>query len=475
MLQRPLFPRPSAAAADRARVLLDRALGSSKVLVDPEACAAYGGDESDQAPVVPDAVVLASSPEDIVAALAAATEAGVPITPRAAGSGKSGGCVPVGGGIVLATHGMASIVEIDREQLVAVVEPGVLLADLHAAVEAEGLFYPPDPNSVKICALGGNIAENASGPRCFKYGPTRDYVLGLDVVTMDGARLFTGKRTVKGVTGYDVTSLLVGSEGTLAVTTRATLKLVPKPELVATLMALFEDVNACGAAVSALVAARLRPRCIELLDAATLSAVRARGVPVDERAGAMLLLEVDGAAAACEAEMERVGQVCAEAGALDVLAAQDASQRERLWEARRMLSVATRAMAKYKISEDVVVPRPRLPDLLRAIEKMSERTGIRMLSYGHAGDGNLHVNLLWSDPELSSRVEEALGMLFRAVLSMGGTLSGEHGIGASKAEFLPLEQSAELIELQRRLKAVFDPRGLLNPYKIFPRRGHGSC
>lgn len=475
MLQRPLPPRSSAAAIDKARSLLDRALGPSKVLVDRDACAAYAGDESDQIPVVPDAVVLASSPDDIAAALAAASEAEVPITPRAAGSGKSGGCVPVAGGIVLATHGMASLVEVDREELVAVVEPGVLLADLHAAVEAEGLFYPPDPNSVKICALGGNIAENASGPRCFKYGPTRDYVLGLDVVTIEGKRLSTGKRTVKGVTGYDVTSLLVGSEGTLAVTTRATLKLVPKPEMVATLLALFQDVNACGAAVSALVAARLRPRCIELLDAATLSAVRARGVPVDERAGAMLILEVDGAIAACEAEMERVGQVCAGAGALDVLAAQDAAQRERLWEARRMLSVATRAMARHKISEDVVVPRPRLPDLLRAIEEIAESTGIRMLSYGHAGDGNLHVNLLWDDPDLSPRVEEALGMLFRAVLGMRGTLSGEHGIGTSKAQYLPLEQSSDLVDLQRQLKGVFDPRGLLNPFKIFPRKGHGSC
>jgi glycolate oxidase len=475
VLQRPPPPRTSAAAADKARLLLDRALGPSKVLTDRDACAAYAGDESDQSPVVPDAVVLASSPDDIAAALAVASEAEVPITPRAAGSGKSGGCVPVAGGIVLATHGMSHIVEVDRGELVAVVEPGVLLADLHAAVEAEGLFYPPDPNSVKICALGGNIAENASGPRCFKYGPTRDYVLGLDIVTMGGARLFTGKRTVKGVTGYDVTSLLVGSEGTLAVTTRATLKLLPKPEMVATLLALFEDVSACGAAVSALVAARLRPRCIELLDAATLAAVRAKGVPVDARAGAMLILEVDGAVAACEAEMERVGEVCADSGALDVLAAQDAAQRERLWEARRMLSVATRAMARYKISEDVVVPRPRLPDLLRAIEGISERTGIRMLSYGHAGDGNLHVNLLWDDPSLSSRVEEALGMLFRAVLGMRGTLSGEHGIGTSKADFLPLEQPAALIDLQRGLKAVFDPRGLLNPFKIFPRRGHGSC
>jgi glycolate oxidase len=475
VLNRPPYPRPSAAAIDKARSILERALGPSKVVTDRDACAAYAGDESDQEPVIPDAVAIASSPDDVAKALAAASEAEVPITPRAGGSGKSGGCVPVAGGIVLATQGMKSIVEVDREELVAVVEPGVILADLHAAVETENLFYPPDPNSVKMCALGGNIAENASGPRCFKYGPTRDYVLGLDVVTMDGARLATGKRTVKGVTGYDVTSLLVGSEGTLAITTRATLKLIPKPEAIATLLALFSNVSDCGAAVSAIVAAKLRPRCIELLDAATLQAVRDRGVPVDARAGAMLLLEVDGSAVACESEMERVGEVCAASGALDVLAAQDASQRERLWEARRMLSVATRAMAKYKISEDVVVPRPRLPDLLREIDRIAESTAVRMLSYGHAGDGNLHVNLLWSDPDHTPRVEDALSRLFRAVLSMRGTLSGEHGIGSSKADFLPLEQSTPLIDLQKRLKAVFDPRGLLNPFKIFPRSGHGSC
>ena len=475
MLRRAALPRPSPASVDKARTLLDRALGASKVIADPAACEAYASDESEQAPCVPDAVVIARSADDIAKALAAAQEAGVPITPRAGGSGKSGGAIPVAGGVVLATHGMNGLVEIDREGLVAVVEPGLILADLHAAVEAEGLFYPPDPNSAKMCALGGNIAENASGPRCFKYGPTRDYVLGLDVVTMDGALLNTGKRTVKGVTGYDVTSLLVGSEGTLAITTRATLKLIPRPESVATILALFEHVNDCGAAVSAIVAARLRPRCIELLDSSTLQAVRDRGLAIDLRAGAMLLIEVDGSPAACDVEMERVGEVCAASRALDVLVAQDAAQRERLWEARRTLSMATRAMARFKISEDVVVPRPSLPDLLKSVTAISERTGVRMLSYGHAGDGNLHVNLLWNDPEDAPRVEEALSSLMRSVVSLRGTLSGEHGIGSSKRDFLPLEQSDALIDLQLRLKGVFDPKGLLNPHKIFPRRGHGSC
>jgi glycolate oxidase len=475
VIARPAYPRPSPAAVDKARRLLERALGPSKVITSEDGCRNYAGDESDQEPVAPDAVVLASSADDIAKALAVASEAEVPIVPRAAGSGKSGGAVPVAGGIVLATLGMNAIKEIDREEQLAVVEPGVILADLHAAVEAEGLFYPPDPNSLKLCALGGNIAENAGGPRAFKYGVTREYVLGLEVLLLDGTRLRTGRRTVKGVTGYDVTALLVGSEGTLALTAEATLRLVPKPAAVATLLSLFTSIHDAGRAVAKVVAAGLVPRCLELLDAGTLQAVRDRGVGVDPRAQAMLLIEVDGDPLGCEAAMERVGSVCTDAGAIEVLVAQDPAQRERLWEARRQLSPATRAMARFKISEDVVVPRMRLVELLGEIEVISRETGIRMLNYGHAGDGNLHVNFLWNDRDETPRVATGLDRLFRAVVRMRGTLSGEHGIGTSKAEYLPLEQGAELIEIQRRLKAVFDPKGLLNPHKIFPRKGHGAC
>ncbi len=475
MLKRPSFERPSPAAADKARRLLERALGPSRVIATPEGCLGYAGDESDQEPVAPDAVALCESADDVARALAAAAEAGVPVVPRAGGSGKSGGAVPVAGGVVIATLGMNRIVEIDRRERVAVVEPGVILGDLHAAVEAEGLFYPPDANSLKMCALGGNIAENAGGPRAFKYGVTRDYVLGLSVLLVDGTPLRTGRRTTKGVTGYDVTALLVGSEGTLALTTQATLRLLPKPAAVATLLGLFADVAGAGAAVEAIVAAGLVPRCIELLDRGTLDAVRARGVGVDARAGALLLIEVDGDPQGCEAAMERVGSVTDDAGALEVLAAQDQAQRDRLWEARRQMSPATRAMARFKISEDVVVPRTKVVALLSEIDRIHQAIGIRLLCYGHAGDGNLHVNFLWDDPEEAPRVEDGLGRLFRAVIDLGGTLSGEHGIGTSKAEFLALEQSAELIALQLRLKAAFDPRGLLNPHKIFPRRGHGAC
>lgn len=476
MLRHDPLPRPTAAAVDAVRAGLARALGPSKVITGEDGMQAFAGDESDQVPVLPDAVVLAASAADVARTLEICGDAGVPVTARGAGSGKSGGAVPVAGGVVLATTGMSSIVEIDRHEMLAVVEPGVILADLWSAVEAEGLFYPPDPNSVKVCALGGNIAENAGGPRAFKYGVTRDWVLGLDVVMADGTVLATGRRTTKGVTGYDMTALLVGSEGTLAVTTRATLRLMRKPPAVATLLALFADVRAAGEAVSAVVATGLRPRCIELLDASTLQAVRERGVGVDARAGAMLVLEVDGEPAECEAAMERVGGACAETAALDVLAAQDQAQRDRLWEARRQLSHITRAMARFKVSEDVVVPRMRVADLLAEVDAIGQATpGVRMLTYGHAGDGNLHVNFLWTDPDQAPRVREGMERLFRAVVSMRGTLSGEHGIGTSKAEYLHLEQSAELIAVQRRIKDVFDPRGLLNPGKIFPRSGHRAC
>ncbi len=460
---------------DRAKGLLERALGPSKVVTDADACEAFSWDESEQDPVLPDAVVLASTPADVRAAMRVAMEAEVPITPRAGGSGKSGGAVPVCGGIVLAVQGMSSIKHIDRQEGVVVVEPGVILADLHAAVEAEGLFYPPDPNSAAMCALGGNIAENAGGPRAFKYGVTRNYVLGLEVALMNGDAICLGRRTVKGVTGYDMTALVVGSEGTLAVVTEATLRLIPKPERVMTVLALFSDVRASGAAVSALIAAGVVPRCIELLDRQTLEAVRDKGVAVDARAAAMLLIEVDGDEQACDAALERVGEVCTKAQAIDVLVAQNEAQRARLWEARKQLSPITKAMERYKISEDVVVPRMQIPVLLDEVEAISESTGIRMLTYGHAGDGNLHTIFLWGDPDASQRVEEALSRLFRKVVSLGGTLSGEHGVGTSKAAYLGLEQSDALISLQERIKAVFDPKGLLNPGKIFPRAGHRAC
>jgi glycolate dehydrogenase FAD-linked subunit len=474
ILTTPDVTLPSRASIDRAKIELERRLGPSKMLTSADACAAYAGDDSDVAGRPPDMVVIAASAEDVATTLAVADACEVPVTPRAGGTGRTGGAVPAAGGIVLATHALARIKEIDRANLVAVVEPGVVTGELHAAVESEGLFYAPDPNSLETCMIGGNLAENAGGPRVFKYGATRDWVLGLQACLMGGRTVRTGKRTVKGVTGYDVTSLLVGSEGTLAVFTEATLRLVPKPQAIGTALALFGDVRAAASAVSAIVAAGVVPRCLEMLDAATLGAVRAAGVAVDLRAGAMLLIEVDGEAA--EASLLRVGEAASAcAGCIDVVVAQDAGQRDRLWAARRMLSTATRKLARHKLSEDVVVPRTRIVDLLSRADDIGEKTGVRHLVYGHAGDGNLHVNFLWDDDEQRPAVERAIGMLMRATVDLGGTLSGEHGIGVSKAAYLPLEQSEELIALQRDLKRAFDPKWLLNPGKIFPSGSHRAC
>lgn len=467
--------RPSASLADRTRSKLERVLGPSKVLTELVARERFAQDESDVEATTPDVVVLAESSEDIALALGAARELGVPITPRAAGTGRTGGAIPVAGGILLSTLGMNQVKEFDRNEGIAVVEPGVVLGELHALVEAEGWFYPPDPNSLANCAIAGNVAENAGGPRAFKYGVTRDYVLGLEALLVGGQRLEVGRRTRKGVTGYDVTALLVGSEGTLAVFSDVTLKLIPKPEAVMTLLALFPTVNDAGRAVAEITSAGILPRCIELLDAATLQAMREANNPIDADAGAMLLIEVDGSLSECEREAERVGVACEAGRALSVLVAQEASQRDRLWSARREMSRAVRKLSKRKLSEDIVVPRQFISALLERVRATSERTGVRSLTYGHAGDGNLHVNFLWNEPEELPAVERSVRLLFEDVLALGGTLSGEHGIGVSKAPYLPLEQSPELIALQQDLKRVFDPAGLLNPGKIFPSGSHRAC
>ncbi|MBX3219927.1 MAG: FAD-binding protein [Labilithrix sp.] len=472
---------PTRDAVERAVRELDRRLGPSKVDVSEARREAHARDDSAAAGRLPDAVVLAEGRDDVRVALEVCEKHAVPVTPRAAGTGRTGGAVPVAGGVVLATQGMASIVDIDRHDLVAVVQPGVVTGALHAAVEAEGLFYPPDPNSLSSCMIGGNVAENAGGPRAFKYGVTRDYVLGLEACLMGGRVLRTGRRTIKGVTGYDVTSLLVGSEGTLGVFTEIALRLVHAPTEIATVLALYSDVAAAAAAVTRVIARGLVPRCLELMDAWSLEAIRRQGVSIDLRASAMLLVEVDarsaggGGSASLDATLEALGETLSEGGhAIDVVAAQDEAQRARLWEARRMLSMATRKLAKYKLSEDVVVPRSRLVALLDEAARVCEREGVRHLTYGHAGDGNMHVNFLWDDDGERPAVDRAIEGLMRATVELGGTLSGEHGIGVSKAAYLPLEQGPELIGLQQDLKRVFDPSGLLNPGKIFPT-GHRAC
>jgi glycolate oxidase len=469
----PTTGRPAplgAERAQRARRLLARHFGPSQLLCDERDGERYTGDASEAQGAPPLAVVLAAKALDIELSLSVAAEAGVPIVPRGGGTGKTGGAVPIEGGIVLDTLGFGQIKEINRREGIAVVEPGVILNAFHAAVASEGLFYAPDPNSRVGCSLGGNVATNAGGPRAFKSGVTGRYVLGIEAFLVGGQRIQTGRRTAKGVTGYDVTSLLVGSEGTLAVFGDITLRLLRPPESRETLLVAFERMPHAAGAVMAIVAAGLVPSCLELLD------LRLLGDDIRRELGAgrghpeaLLLIEVDGDASACRETGDRVAGVCEAQGARDIQLARDAQTRERMWAVRSNMSATLRRSARHKLSEDIAVPRQALGELLARLEATSRRHDVRSVAYGHAGDGNLHVNFLWDEPDEAPRVQLAIRELFEHAVALGGTLSGEHGIGVLKAPYLPLEQSPALIGLERSLKQTFDPQGLLNPGKIFPR------
>jgi glycolate oxidase len=385
----------------------------------------------------------------------------------------TGGCLPVRGGVVLSTERMVAIREIDPDDLVCVVEPGALTGDIQAAVEAHGLFYPPDPASLGFCSIGGNVATNAGGPRAFKYGVTREYVLGLDVALMGGERLRVGRRTAKGVTGYDLVAGFVGTEGTFGVITEITLKLLPRPPAVATLLAAFADTGRAGAAIASVLHQGFRPRTLEIADKASIDRVRGRArYRFPEACGAIVLVELDGNPDGLEDAMLRAGQLCEAAGAQDVVVAQDEAERRSLWEARRQISPALRESCRLKINEDVCVPRGAIGELLAASDRIAAAHDFPVASFGHAGDGNLHTNFLVAedpdDPAVRARIDAALAELFRATIDLGGTLSGEHGIGLAKRDFMPLEQSEAVLEWQRRWKRMWDPLELLNPGKVLP-------
>lgn len=452
--------------------LFARELGADRVVRDEDALDAYGRDESGLGPFPPDAAVLVQSREEIEVCLRIAAEHRIPVTPRGAGSGMTGGALPVRGGLVLSTERMRGIKVIDPEHRIAVVEPGVINADLQAAAQQQQLFYAPDPASLAFCSMGGNVAENAGGPRAFKYGVTRDWTLGLTVTLMGGETLTLGRKTPKGVTGYDLVAMFVGSEGTFGVTSDITVRLIGYPEAAAALIAVMPDAFTAGRAVSTIIRRGFRPRALELMDRASLEHVRSKspyGLPED--AGAIVLLELDGEADALDTAILRCGALCEEIGATEVIVARDDADRERLWQTRRMCSRSLRDAHRFKQSEDIVVPTGSIAEMLRRVDAMAARHGFMSATFGHAGDGNLHVNLLSDeephDPAFRARVEEALADVFRATLDLGGTLSGEHGIGISKARYMSWEQSPEVIDWQKRLKRLWDPAGLLNPGKIF--------
>ena len=444
-------------------------LPGATVIEPGERSAAYERDESGLGNYPVHAVVLARSAADVQAVMKYSRQQKLPVVPRGGGSGKSGGALAAKGGIVLSREKRDRIVEIHKADSVVVVEPGVVLETLQAAVEAEGLFYPPDPNSQKWCTLGGNLAHNAGGPRALKYGVTSNYVLGLQAVLPDGTLVETGHRSWKGVAGYDLTHLLVGSEGTLAVITQATLKLLPLPRRVETLLALFPTEDQAAAACQAIFAAGLLPRACELFDGTSMRIVSPKApFKFPEGVGGGLLIEHDGHGDGVAEELASSGDICAQNGAIEVLAAQDESQRRRLWETRRLVSVALGEWKPFKISEDVAVPRGKLLELIRRVRQIGEKHGIATASYGHAGDGNLHANLLFDTLEARQQGEAAVAEVIDAALALGGTITGEHGVGLAKRRFLAHEQGAAVLALQRRLKAAFDPDDLLNPGKILP-------
>ncbi len=462
---------------DSVRAEFEAIVGAGRVYHEPAELVAYSYDGTFQQHV-PDLVVSPATTEQVSAVMAIVDRESIPVITRGAGTSLTGGAIPVGGGLVLNLASMNRIIEIDVPNTVAVVEPGVITADLQAAVEAQGFFYPPDPASLNQSSIAGNVSCNAGGPRCLKYGVTGDYVLGMTVVLVDGRVLRLGGKLVKNVTGYQLDQLLVGSEGTLGVITEVILRLIPLPRERGTAMVTFSSLDGAGEAVSAILAAGILPVAIEMMDGATINAVEdylAMGLP--REAEALLILEQDGNdAGAVMAEVARMAEVCAGHGSLSVTTASTVADRTALWVARRAVSGALGRLGPNKLGEDIVVPRSQIAAMVRRVRAISAEHGLPVVVFGHAGDGNLHPNIIFDRrrPGELERVERVAASIFRAALDLGGTLSGEHGIGTLKREFLVDDLGPETVEIMRGIKRVLDPKGLLNPHKVFPEGPAGG-
>ncbi|MCA1978017.1 MAG: FAD-binding protein [Thiobacillus sp.] len=447
------------------------ALGEDRVFADGGTCALYASDETPKS-VLPDAVLFPASHDDVVALMRIAHAHGVAITPRGAGSGNVGGALPAPGSVVVSFECMRRVLEFIPGDRLVVVEPGVVTEDIDRLARSAGLFYPPDPGSGAYSRIGGNLAMNAAGPRAVKYGVTRDWVLGLVAVTGSGETVRTGCRTTKGVTGLDLTRLLVGSEGTLALITEATLKLAPVPDTVATLRLCFASPRAALDAVGRVMQQPVLPSALEFMDARAIDAIRPTGAADDLAPGtrALLMVEADGAHEDVPRQIDALQAALAGEGLLEMRSGFERADIVRLWAARKSLSHAVKKIAPLKINEDVVVPVSRLADFVDFVDATAQSQHLPIVSFGHAGNGNLHVNLMVhpDDADEMARARAALDALMARVLALGGTLSGEHGIGTEKRRFVPMEIDAPTLEIMRAIKRVFDPRGLLNPGKLFP-------
>lgn len=452
-----------------ARYLKD-ILGDEYFLTDPADTACYSFDASGLESM-PWAVALPKETVQVSKILELASREGIPVVPRGAGSGTTGASIPVSESLVVSLARMNRIKSINPVELSAVVEPGVITGHLQEAVREKGLFYPPDPASLSFCTIGGNVNTCAGGARAVKYGVTRDYVRALEVVLAGGKVIRVGASTAKGVVGYDLRHLFVGAEGTLGIVTEITLKLLPLPEAVGTAAAVFESSSAAMDAVTCLFRSGILPRCAEFMDRMSLGCVR-KQLPFDVGSGAeaLLLVEVDGQETSISPQMEKVTGCLISGGAKDVFRASGARDAESLWRARRGLSPAIKGLGfDVKISEDICVPRSKLSAMLDFLSRAARGFPVTILTFGHAGDGNLHVNLLFNREEVDSeaKIQELIGVIMKKTLELGGTISGEHGIGLSKKPFIRLELTGEVLELHRHIKEVFDPGNILNPHKVF--------
>lgn len=444
-------------------------VGREHVLTALEDRLSYGYDAS-KLSALPQAVVFPANAQHVAQVVRLANQWRLPVYPRGAGSGMVGGVVPDRGGVVLSLARLNRILQIHNEDMVAVVEPAVVTGVFQKTVAQHGLFYPPDPASLEFSTIGGNVATCAGGPRAVKYGVTRDYVLGLEAVLPTGELITTGTRTMKGVVGYDLTRLLVGSEGTLGVITKIVVRLIPAPEAVMTISAVFSSIEQAGQAVCAVLQARIVPTCLELLDAATLRAVQSYcplGVP--EQAEGMLIAEVDGPPEVLPRHIGIMEEVFRRHGAVEILRAETPQDREKLWTARRSISPALGRIRSGKINEDVTVPRSRIADLIKFNQALARKHDLVIVSFGHAGDGNIHTNIMVdrSDPQESARAEKAVEELFREVLRLEGTISGEHGIGITKSSFFQWEVHPVAFDAMLRIKRALDPHDIMNPGKMF--------